>query len=162
MRTSLVGLLVCLVISVVAAGSIFATAVAWVGDGLDVTSMAIEGERCYELDAALCRAHERREAMDLLIECLAAGTRSLAEAVPESAALQDDGGITIGHMRYAFGGQSDHEVLARHLLIRVASRLTKWPEQYSGVLPRLEAEFRELYPLASTLRVPEFDARRSS
>jgi hypothetical protein len=86
--------------------------------------------------------------MDLLVEGLVAGTRTLAEAVPETAALQDDAG-TIDHMRFAFGGQSNDEVLARHLLVRVSSRLAHSPEQYNQVLPRLEAEFKELYPLAS-------------
>jgi hypothetical protein len=149
MRTSL-SLIACTVVSLLAVGTIFAGSIAWLAHDLDLESMAREGERRYVLDIALSRSHERREALDHVVDGLVDGTVPLVVGVEESRALQGEDRAVLEHMRSAFGGESDDEVLARHLLVRVTSRLSRSPELHAQVMPRLEAEFKELYPLTNS------------
>jgi hypothetical protein len=139
------------VCSVAGAGAIFAA----IGFGLvndpslGPNSMAREGQRRCELDRALSHIHQRFLVMEDLVEELVAGKRSLAEAVRKSRGLHKNDDVAMQHIRRAFGGDGDDVAFGRHLLVRVAASLRNSPRQYREVLPRLEAEFKQLYPLTN-------------
>ena len=134
---------------VVGAGTIVALAVAWLVNDPEIApgSMAREGERSHQLDLALRHSNERIWRLARLTEAVVSGDVCLAAAAREDRDLHDEGELV--HLRRAFGGDSHDETFCRHMLARVATLLRHSPRQYRGVLPRLEAEFKQLYPLTN-------------
>jgi hypothetical protein len=122
-----------------------------IGDvDLGVDAIACEGERGHQLDRALFRCQARAEVIDHLIQELAAEELSLAEATQQGREAYEGDDGAVFHLRAAFGGDTDDEVFSRHLVVRVAKLLWRSPERYGQVLPRLEAELKQIYPLTKT------------
>lgn len=119
------------------------------GATLDFESIALESDRSCELDYLLFRCHERSCTMERLVQELSADEVSLAAAVGQSSELYEGDDVTLGRLREIFGGKTDNEVLCRQLVSRVSRALRRSPQHHDKVVPRLEAELRQLYPLTT-------------
>lgn len=145
--------------SVAGAGFILAISGTWLLGRVhaDLDIIAREMERSQELDTQLYRSQERVEPLDRLVKELTDCEHSLSEAVQQSRELHQGDDAAIHHLRNAVGGESDDEVLCRHLLVRTASSLSDIPERRAEVMSRLEADFALRHPLAKSPVVNEED-----
>lgn len=134
----------------IVAGVTLAAGMAWLfsDPALRLDLIARESERSHELEEALFRCRERACVMDRLVEELSASELSLDAALQQSREVYTPDPVAIRNVRAAFGGETDNEVLCRLLIGRVAKLLRRAPGGNDRVVPRLAAEFKQLYPLA--------------
>jgi hypothetical protein len=115
---------------------------------MEATDLA-ELQRSWQLDEELVECNDRLERKEEILQELIAGHQSLLQTAQAIRTLYGDQSVVLTGCREAFPGHSDTEILCRHTIVFVSSRLSHLDSTTrDGVLKRLQQEFTELYPAA--------------